>query len=387
MSISLFLHQIKLFLKNPIKLGLGLVIPFVLTWSLTQFFEKTQEGLAIPIAIVDQDKSDTSQLVIERLKGLEEVQVFKMESDEAERKLLQGKVDSIFIITEGFEEQLEQEKREETILVKKSSSSFAYGIVQELLSSEVTRISSNMKAANSVIDYYRSLKFDFNAEEVWNKAYAHSDSYWDPEPLMGIDYELHNVSGESVKVEETPYTSNFWSIWAFIVLLMSFISFQWVLRMKDQGLLARMNTTLGGPRAYVFGVGGAHLLLQIVQAAVTVILYFIFVKPEWQIAGAVVWLVLIAYFIGLLLASASKNKGAYYVTAFFLASLFALIGESFFPISDLYEPLEKIKMLSPVTSFMEGTHGQLWNTSSIVWTFAAVLIGLMAIRKSGGRID
>ncbi|GAA0319876.1 hypothetical protein GCM10008967_08010 [Bacillus carboniphilus] len=382
MIVSLFIHQLKRFCKSPIKLLITLLLPFALTWFLTDFFQETQEGLAIPVAIVDEDQTETSTLVIERLQSLPEIQVFELGHEEAERKLLQREIDSIFVLTEGLKDQLKAEKRDGTVIVKSSSSSFGYGIVQELLASELTRISSNMKAANIVVKYYGSLKPEMDANEVWKEAYQHSDSYWDPEPLMGIEYELYDVNGGNIENDQTGSTIHFWSIWSFVTLLMIVTSFQWLLVAKDRSIQSRMMTTSGGTRSYLVGVGGAHLAIHMLQGVIAVILYAYVNDTDPANYGWVTWFIWIAFTIGLTLALLFKNKATYYLTAFSIGCLLSVLGGSLFPVAELYQPLEKVAMVSPVTSFLQGTKEALW-----IWTAIGIVITLGAIRKSGGRID
>ncbi|MET3698999.1 ABC-2 type transport system permease protein [Bacillus oleivorans] len=379
MSLSLFTLQLKLFLKKPIKLLITLFVPFACTWLLFNLFEETQENLSIPIAIVDEDQSETSAIIIERIKALNEIQVHVVDNEDAERQLLQGKIDSIFVFTEGFEEKLMEEDRDQTILVRRTSNSIAYGIVQELLASEVTRISSNMKAANTVVQYYRSLQPELHPDKVWQDAYLHSDEYWVPEPLMGIDYEWYNVQGKTMEATESQYTANFWRIWSFITVLMVLTSFQWYIRAKEEAIASRLTTTMGGAKVFVLGVGGAHLLLQVVQGLITFILYSVFFETDWSQMGYVIWLTIIAFALGLLLAQWLHNKGSYYVAAFFVSCLFAVLGESFFPISELYSPLEKAAFLSPI--------GMDENIGLLGWSLLALVIGIWVTRKSGERLD
>ncbi|WP_243355928.1 ABC transporter permease [Bacillus litorisediminis] len=381
MSRSLFILQLTLFLKKPVKLLITLFIPFMCTWIIFSLLEETQENAAIPIVIVDEDQSETSALIIERIKELEEIEVSQLKHEEAERLLLQGKIDSIFVFTKGFEEKLKEEDRDQTILVKRTSNAIAYGIVQELLASEVTRISSNMKAANTVVQYYRSLQPELETDKVWEEAYLHSDQYWDPEPLMGIEYEMYDVKAQTIETADTGFTADFWQIWSFMTLLMVLTSFQWYIRVTDEALASRMKTTLGGTQVYVLGVGGAYLLLQVVQGVISVFLYNVFFETDWRQMGYVIWLTVIAFALGLLLAHYLHNKGSYYVTAFFLSGLFAVLGESFFPISDLYAPLEKAAFLSPIGT----VQGEI--VSWISWSLLAIVIGIWVTRKSGERID
>ena len=131
-----------------------LIAPLFATFLLGPFFEKQQETLTVPIALVDEDQTEFSKAIIEEMRNQEMFNVLEVSMLEGKRLLERNEIDSLFILKSGFQERLLEEKEEETITLLTSSTSVASGIVQEVVASEVMKVSSAVMAANRVQRIY-----------------------------------------------------------------------------------------------------------------------------------------------------------------------------------------------------------------------------------------
>ncbi|MCG3056656.1 hypothetical protein KZ287_31305, partial [Escherichia coli] len=84
-----------------------------------------------------------------------------------------------------FMDNIKKEDYEETIELVKMPASVATSVVEEVIASEVTRLSSNSKAAIQVERLYERYRWE-KPETLWEDAYRYTDEQWKPEPLMTI---------------------------------------------------------------------------------------------------------------------------------------------------------------------------------------------------------
>ncbi|WP_458411936.1 ABC transporter permease [Schinkia sp. CFF1] len=321
--------------KKPLFLFVFLVVPGILASLLGGFLQETEERGAIPVAIVDLDQTDYSKLIVDRMKKQDRIEMIELSRSEAMRLLERGEVDCVFIIKDSFSEQLLKEKRENVVELWTSPLTMAAAVVQEMMAGEVTRITSNIKAANWVVDYLtmkRSLTAN-QAHELWKSSYAYSDHQWIPKPLMTIDYK--NMGSVVMNKEETSSTFNIYlGFWMAFTMLANFVLTEPLLK-ERKTIFIRMRTTYLSIRAYLLQTGLAYFLLLVVQAVVSLFLLrhsFSLHQPSLFIELLVFLFFCLSLSIGL--ASHVRSVGAYYSTGLLLTFVVNIIGGSFFPLGN-----------------------------------------------------
>lgn len=336
-KMDIFIYKLKLLILNPLSLFLLILFPIAGTLFLGQFFEKGQKEIAIPIALVDEDKSDFSKLIIERLKNQERIQLHQVPADIAERMLARKEVDSVYILKEGFQEKLLQEEREKSIEVWVTPSSFAEGIVREMIASEVTRITSNIKSAERVVTLFKRLNFTTHSfERLWQQAYIYTDNQWVPVPLMTIHYEQMSAEGYRSNSKEGTSYSPFISLWTFFAMLSCFLASDWIVREK-QTVFSRIQSTYRGVGSYLFQCSGALLILHISQTIISYIIFknFELQKMNVETLGMMIFFVVFCLSLSIGVASYTSTLNTYYIMSFLLVFVIGILGGSFFPIQDI----------------------------------------------------
>lgn len=292
MSMGILFERVKKCLDP--RFLLLLTIPFIASFLLGTFFEKQQETLTMPIALVDEDRTEFSKAIREGMKSQDMLSVLEVSVLEGERLLERNEIDSLFILKSGFEEHLLNEKEEEMITLITSPTSVASGIVQEVVASEVMKISSAIVAANRVQDLYKRNGVDNGFE--WEDAYLYSMGQWDPEPLMTIQYVAGNQE-QDMDVEKSKMTSNFVSypgLWGFFTMLVCLISCDWVVKERFI-LFSRMKTTYRGLSSYLRQSIGAILLFSIGQSFFSFWLFSHFEKIAREMMDLVGMLIFILF--------------------------------------------------------------------------------------------
>lgn len=351
------------------------LFPVLLAVGAGGLIEKQGSEIGIPIVFVDKDNSTSSKLVVDRMKKQDLLDISTATQKEAFRRLGQNKVDSVFIIEEGFEEKIKLEEREGIIKLVSTPSSLTYRIVRELVASEVTRLTSNAKAANRVIAIYDKRKIDIDKEKVWKDAYRYSDDQWEPEPLMTIQYKQE---GEKFGNRETKGSfSSYLGLWSFSVLLLCFVMNEWVL--KERLLFSRIRTTYKGLAAYLYGKLGSQLLFLFGSAALSfgVLLYFHHITMNIKVLVSMIIFSLFSSMLSMFMASFIRSSGNYYLLSFLVVMIISAFGGSFFPLSDFSPSLGHISAWMPQSLFVKASfaHEYYYSFSAFIIVISVILWG------------
>ncbi|KMJ56367.1 hypothetical protein AB685_22300 [Bacillus sp. LL01] len=353
----------KLFFK-PTTLLLLFLVPIGGVLLFGTLVEKGQQEIAIPIAIVDEDDQPFSQAVVDHISNQDRISVVTTSRDEASDMLLRHEVDSVYVIKEDFEVALKRGDRRKTIEVWTSPQSLTTGIVNEIIASMVVRLTSSVNAADRVLVLSSLLELPLEAGEdvVWQETFEFSESQWDPEPLLTIDYRDISNGGE------TSDTMGHWlnpylGMWTFFTLLISILVTDWVIREKGL-ILPRVRTTFAGIRKYLvvhFMVYVSFFMLQTL-AIYFILLYLNKVEPSVSLFVSMMLFGCVSMAISFLLAAWSKNLVNYHILGMMIVVGLSLVGGSFIPVHELTEGLR-------VTSTFLPHHAVIYSDSTSLYTF------------------
>lgn len=344
-----------------------LLIPLAATMLLGSFLEKQQKDLVIPIGIVDLDQSDYSKEIIRGMKNQEMLTVYEVSSEEGSELLERNEVDSVFVIKPDFQERLLKEDREGTIQLWISPSSVISGVIQEVMASEVTKITSAIKAANKVHQLYE--RNDLAEKFDWQDAYDYTLKQWDPEPLMKIHYTDGKVQQErkvktAVKAEEEeeePLFVPYLGIWSFFTMSSCFITSVWVVKERPI-LFPRIMTTYRGLSSYLRQTAGAFLLFYSVQAIISflIVSHFEWIERESALLVGMIAFLLFSLSLSVWMASFFQQLGAYYVAGILVTFILTILGGGFFPIAEFSSSLEVLSSWLPYQLLEEKEFSEGW---------------------------
>lgn len=352
MKHIIFFRKCLEILRNPITVILLFIIPIGATTLFGYFFEKNKEKLAVPIAFVDEDDRDFSRLIQERIAEHENIKLIVVPFKEAEKLLLKSEVDSVFVVKQGFQDRLLQQKREGVIEAWVAPSSMATGIVRELIASEVIRLTSNIKAADRVKDLYQSKEIEVEQKDIWDEAYAFTDHQWEPVPLMTVKIEQFNGGNiSSAGKEVSPTTSastRYFGFWTFFTMLSIFVSSSWIVR-ERRVLFPRIQTTAKGISGYLLHSIASYGLFHILQAVITLAIFekINISKFDLQTLGLMSLFIFVNMAFSVWLASFFCNRNSYYLMSVFIVLVMGLVGGSFFPVAELSTGLTEISVFLP----------------------------------------
>lgn len=284
--LALNVHKWK---RRPVLFMMIFFFPILLFSALYPFLKSSANDLAVPIALVDKDQSEWSELVRTRVEEDERVRVILMEEGEASRSAVQkGDVEAAFIFQEEFEESVRNGNLTNTIQWIRTERSTLDVFVKELIGAEMMRLALNAKAANTLQNW---------GEDVgWEAAFTHAGTYWDPKPLFQMEYQ-------STSPDQSERSAPRMASWKLVIMAMFFLyAWLWFLSLlngisidEKEGRLERVLFLRGSRLKYdvmhfliFFVISGVvyflslNWMFQITQTDVT------FVKA-WNMWSAVVW--------------------------------------------------------------------------------------------------
>jgi ABC-2 type transport system permease protein len=346
---TIAITRIKLLLQSPWSWA-GLVIPVLLLGFLDLSVEKTANATKIPVVIVDEDTSDYSETVIERVSENPAVAVRVVDQEEARNEIETQKAAIGFFIPEGFMERIQQNDEDELVTMWLSTGTLSHGLVREIFASEVKRLSSNSYGANTVLKTYGKSE-KLNAKEqaaVWKEAWAYSDKHWDPVPLMTVDYKTGATKEKAQSIDDRS-VSIYVPGMLVMLMLFSFLWNSWPIKDRDSGMRSRVPYSVGGFSVYW---GGNALGVLILQLELLVLLAgFGWWKDELVVNASTI-VALLGYILflnalSLLFAYFVHSNRTWQAVTLFVVLATSLLSGTFFPSDELSSILEKAAQWTP----------------------------------------
>ncbi|MDR7073403.1 ABC transporter permease [Fictibacillus barbaricus] len=372
--------RIKLLLQSPWS-WLGLVIPVLLLGFLDLSVEKTAQNSKIPVVIVDEDVSDYSKLVLDRVRKNPAISVKTVSRSEAKNQIKTQEASIGFLIPEGFMKHIQENEENELVTMWLSTGSISHGLVREIFASEVKRLSANSYGASTVIKTYGKSENAAEQKTVWKEAWEYSDHQWKPEPLMTINYKVGATKEKAQPVQERNL-SIYVPGMLLLLMLFSFLWNSWPIKDREAGM--RFRVPYSARSSFVYWSGNA-LGVWILQLQLLVLLVaFGWWKGELAVNSATVasllGYVLFLNALSLLFAYfVSANRTWQAITLFTVLST-SLLSGTFFPSDELTRFLEKAAQWTPQYWVMAALHQ---DTMLIPLTFlglSIVLFGLSTIK-------
>jgi len=115
--MSRFRLRIKILLKDRTACICYLISVIVMVCLLIGLKNSSEERSAVPIGLVINDESREAEFLRERIKQTPAVYVYEGELDELNEKLLEGNINSIFIIDEGYGERVRKGETDELVTI------------------------------------------------------------------------------------------------------------------------------------------------------------------------------------------------------------------------------------------------------------------------------
>lgn len=194
--------------------------------------QTTVQDTAVPIALVDEDQQEFSELMVERLYQEERIRIQLMTLEEMNHVVQTGEVEAGFVLEKGFTESVHNGQINDSIRWIRSERSTFDPFAKELIGAELMRIVLSSKAANVVSG---------EGVATWEEAYRYAESFWQPTPLFEMEFEQRNQNNPSSSSPVIQISEQI--IFALFLLYawgLGLVLFPSIIREKNSGIVQRI---------------------------------------------------------------------------------------------------------------------------------------------------
>jgi ABC-2 type transport system permease protein len=340
----------------------------------------------VPVAVVDEDGSEYSNLLISRLSGKEGLKLVAASREDAQKMLEDMEVEQLFIIKKGFGDSIAGGIYEELIGHACSPYSYSAGFTREIIAGEAMGIIMANMAAEDVVHRYGELGI-IKGDSFKDDVLDHVDSLWEPDPLLTVEYkELRGgTAGQEVQeIQETNLAlpvssaSSAGLITAFIMFYILYGS-SWLIEERLNCTIKRLGAVKGAIAASFAG----NVLAMAAAGALQILVYCAALKIFLGFTiyyGILSYVVLFVYLLsvistGMFLSSVMKTQAQLQAGAPMLALITGFVGGCFWNFIELPEQVRRLSLLTPQGWALQGLNGLLQGSAGL----SAVLVPLLVL--------
>lgn len=345
-----------------------LLLPIVVTVLLMKSVGVWQEEMTVPIALVVEEQTELVQQLVADIERVDLLHIYYLELDVALHKLEQHELDSVFVIREGYADNILAGRRNQLIEAYSSNRSYAYQTVVETITSFAQQDAARSKAAFVV----RQLFKDADMENEWNyrEIIDSGRERQQNEALLKSTFSYFDKESEAA--DQSLSLVSVWGVWSLFAMMTVFFLFDWVVKENRQIMRSRWQFTTLSFGQYAMGTFLLYTLLLVAIDLFAAGIFSILFDEKIAIISLVTFRITINL-LAFLLASLFKQLFMYYVSGVALALLFAVVGGAIVPLEGLTRKWPWLEAVSPVHALLDGTIPVVWLTAlvalSILWVW------------------
>ena len=325
---TLLIKEFKQIFRNRLLLPIIFVVPVVQMILLT--YAASLEMKGIRMAVVDQDHSQASRLLVSSFQGSPffELKLFSSNYQEAEKELTGDQVDVILHMKHGFEERLYAEQETHLQYIINAINSTEAG----LINSYCSRITSDF---NSQI---RTEWFIMEGSGMMRSLELVPRYWYNPQ----LDYKIYMFSGILVIIV------------TLIGMLLTALN---LVREKEMGTTEQINVTPIRKYQFIMAKLFPFMIIALFELAFGLVIgKLLYGLPMVGSLGLLFLFtciyLLVVLGIGLFLSTISNTQQQLMFIAFFFMITFILMSGVFTPVDSMPSWAQKVNLINPVAYFM-----------------------------------
>lgn len=327
-----------------------LFLPLLLSLLIFSMLNKLGDESKVPIGLVVEDDSSLSDDLVQRIMETDYLQVNLLDLPEATDLLEKHELDSVFVIKEGYEEDILSNRRNHILEAYSSNRSFAYFAVIETITSYVQEEATRTKAAVNIKNLYEKYgsSEEWNRQEIVNTSKEKSAS----NQLITTSFSFQWTPTETAN-QGTSLLS-IWGIWAFFQVIATLFIFDWIVKANSKLIRVRWTFTKISLNSYICW---SLLLYTFLIYLMDIITIFVLYKLNLAAPNAQLFLALFAFrvtinILAVLLAKNFTNIFSYYISAIALSLILTICGGAFIPIDSIMRRWPWLETFSPIYSLI-----------------------------------
>ena len=327
-----------------------LLLPVLLTLITFSALHKLGDESKVPIGLVVEEESSLSDALVQRIVDTDYLQINRLDLQEATDLLEKHELDSVFVIKEGYEEDILSNRRSHLLEAYSSNRSFAYFAVAESISSYVQEEATRTKAAFAIKDLYEK----YGSSEKWNmqEIYETSKEKQDNKQLITTSFSFQWTPSKTAN----PSTSllSVWGIWAFFQTIATLFIFDWIVKANSKLIRVRWTFTKISLKTYiVWNLLFYTVFIYLIDIITVYVLYFLnLASPSVPLFLALFGFRLTINILAVLLAKNFTNTFSYYISAVAISLILTICGGAFIPIDSIMRRWPWLEWFNPVYSLI-----------------------------------
>lgn len=326
---TLLVKEFKQIFRNKLMLPLIFVVPVVQMILLT--YAASMEIKGINMAVVDQDFSQASRLLVSRFEGSPffEINLVSSSYKEAEDQLTSDKVDVVLHMQHGFEKRLYKEEETDLQLVINAINATEAGLI-------------NAYCTQIIAAYNGQVRTEWFGMEVSGRTTSLDiiPSYW-YNPLL--DFKIYMFSGILVIIV------------TLIGMLLTALN---LVREKEMGTTEQINVTPIRKYQFIMAKLIPFMIIALFELAFGLVIGRLLFGLPIEGSLGLLFLFTCVYLlailgIGLFLSTISSTQQQLMYMAFFFMLTFILMSGVFTPADSMPNWAQKINLANPVAYFMK----------------------------------
>ncbi|ALX48259.1 ABC transporter permease [Lentibacillus amyloliquefaciens] len=352
--------------KQWFSLVFWLLFPIIGTVCITLITGAIQEDSKVPVGVVLEENTDATEELVEEIKRAPFIRMKRLNQDEALYELEKHKLDSVFVIHEGFKENIQEDNRNRLITSYQSDLSFAYQPVKEMIISYVQQKTGRAKAAITV----NQLEQEYNVQEDWafEEIVAKSKEIQKNENLLNTDFSFPESPAET---KQNTRIFSIWGIWGIFSLLSTWLLFDWVIKEKRSKAILRLAFTRFSLKTYLIQNFFLYYTILLITDLLSVITFY-WMFGEWISIVNVLIYRLLAAVAAFLTAHLFSHVFVYYTFAFAFVLVVSIGSAAVLPTS-VIGGLTWFTPINPLTPLLSGEYISLWSMLIILFAFLWII--------------
>ncbi|WP_099158715.1 ABC transporter permease [Virgibacillus ndiopensis] len=355
--------------KHWFSLLIWLLFPLIATVGITSVTNIIQDDTKVPVGLTLEEQTNAAMELYHKIKETPFIRVFELDEDEALYKLKKHDLDSVFIIKDGYEEELRNGNRNQLVTSYRSDLSFAYTPVKEMIISYVQQETGRSKAAYVVQELTK--RYPTNKQFSWNQIEKKSKEIQNDKNLLNTAFSFSNTP---IREHNETQLFSIWGLWAVFSILSTLLLFDWVIKEKRASVIQRFPFLRVSIKHYMLGnilLYGCLLFFIDLVTLCVVNMMFDVSKHIWSVVSFRILITIAAYII----ANRCKQTFLFYTLSFAITLLIAISSGAILPTTGITERWPWMGSLNPIQPFLAG---QFTNP----WLFIVILVSILGyIRK------
>ncbi|GGB27838.1 hypothetical protein GCM10011409_01420 [Lentibacillus populi] len=345
-----------------------LLIPLIATIGIAKAANAVTDDSKVPVGIVMEDESDAASELRNEIKSTPFIRVYQLEEDVALYRLKKHQLDSVFVIHDGYEEEIREGSRNRLLTSYRSDLSFAYTPVKEMILSYIQQETGRSKAAYTVqelIGHYQSTK-----QWTWDEIVAKSKEIQSEQDLLKTSFSFGDTENSSQNNDAQLF--HIWGLWAIFSLLSTLLLFDWIIHEKHASVNVRFAFMRYSFKHYLVFNFIIYTVLCFIVDLLSVSIFSIIFQEQisiWSLTSFRLTLSIAAF----LMANLFRRQFLYYTTAFAIALIMAVASGAIIPNTGMIQKWPWVDMLNPLQPFLSGGSANLATCIimlfSIIWYF------------------